>query len=126
MTAGVFSNGNEVQMTSQDTGGASFDIGGTTFTSAEVGQLQSTTSFEDIAPYAGVGYDFEVFGKVGLNLDIGLLWQGEGSVQIQADGLAADQPAFQMALETERLEIENEVSDYKAWPVLSLGFIYNF
>lgn len=126
VTAGVFSNGNEVQLASQDTGGASFDIGGTTYTAAEVGQLQSTTSFEDIAPYAGVGYDFEVFGKVGLNLDIGLLWQGEGSVQIQADGLAADQPAFQMALELERLEIENEISDYKAWPVLSLGFVYNF
>ena len=30
------------------------------------------------------------------------------------------------SLEAERLELEDEMSDYKAWPVLSLGFVYNF
>ena len=126
LTAGLFSNGNEVQLVSQDTGGANFDIGGTTYSAANVGTLRSTTSFEDIAPYAGFGYDFELFGKVGLNVDLGVLWQGEGAVQIQADGLAANDSAFLAALERERLEIENEISDYKAWPVFTLGFIYNF
>ena len=29
-------------------------------------------------------------------------------------------------VELERLELENELSDYKAWPVLSLSFVYNF
>jgi hypothetical protein len=125
-TAGIFSNGNELQMVSADTGGANFDIGGVPFTPADVGTLTSVTSFSSTAPYVGMGFDFEVLDKVGLNLDFGVLWQGEPSVSMQADGLAATQQVFIDALEAERLEVEDEVSDYKAWPVISLGFVYNF
>lgn len=126
VTAGAFSNGNEFRMMSADTGGASFDIGGSTFSSADVGTLQSVTSFADTAPYLGVGYDFEILGKVGLNFDFGVLWQGDPSVSLEADGLAAGSQVFQDALETERLELEDEMSDFKAWPVVSVAFIYNF
>ena len=30
------------------------------------------------------------------------------------------------ALDNERDELEDEMSDFKAWPVLSLTFVYNF
>ena len=130
VTAGVVSNGNEFTLTSQDTRGLSFDIGNDTFSADDVGTLQSVTSFDSIAPYVGVGYDFEIFGKVGLNLDFGVLWQGEPSVTLEATGLETAPPAVQDALtvelENERLELENEMSDFKAWPVISLGFVYNF
>jgi hypothetical protein len=124
VTAGLFSNGNEFQMTSVDSG--TFDIGGTTFSSAEVGTLQSVTSFSSTAPYIGVGYDFSLFKKVGLNLDFGLLWQGDPEVSLTADGLLAQDAGFMQSLENERLELEDEMSDFKAWPVVSLGFFYNF
>jgi len=130
LTAGLFSNGNEVQMVSKDTAGADFDIGGLPFTSADVGELQSVTSFDSTAPYLGVGFDFEAFGKVGLNLDFGVLWQGEPNVSLDATGLATAPAQVQAllvpALEAERLQLEDEVSNYKAWPVVSLSFIYNF
>lgn len=126
ITAGLFSNNNEVLMSSQDSSGADFDIGGVPFTAADVGTLNSTISFEKTAPYLGIGYDFEIFGKTGLNFDLGVLWQGEPMVALEANGLAATIPAFQTALEAERLQIEDDVSNYKAWPVVSLAFIYNF
>jgi len=130
ITAGAFSNGNELQMTSRDTLGADFDIGGIPFSPDDVGELQSTTSFDSTAPYLGVGFDFEVFGKVGLNFDFGVLWQGEPAVSLIATGLETAPPQTQAllipALEAERLELEDEISDYKAWPVLSLSFVYNF
>lgn len=130
VTAGAFSNGNEVQMVSQDTGGSDFNIGGVAFTSADVGALQSVTSFEGTAPYLGFGYDFEIFGKMGLNLDFGVLWQGDPNVSLLATGFDTAptqvQAALGPALEAERLELEDEISDYKAWPVVSLSFVYNF
>jgi len=130
VTAGAYSNGNELQLISQDTGGANFSIGGDSFTAADIGSLQSVTSFEGTAPYLGFGYDFEIFGKVGLNLDFGVLWQGEPSVSLYATGLETAPTQVQAllvpALETERLELEDEISDYKAWPVVSLSFVYNF
>lgn len=130
ITAGAFSNGNELQLMSQDTLGADFNIGGVSFSSADVGALQSITSFGSTAPYLGAGFDFEAFGKVGLNLDFGVLWQGEPTVSLNATGLdtapAQIQALLIPALEAERLELEDEVSGYKAWPVVSLSFIYNF
>ena len=106
------------------------DIGNGTFSAADVGTLQSLTSFDSVAPYPGVGYDFEIFGKVALNLDFGVLWQGEPTVTLEATGLANAPPEVQASLitepETERLQLAEEMSDFKAWPVVSLGFIYSF
>ncbi|MGB5164238.1 MAG: hypothetical protein WBN09_07280 [Woeseiaceae bacterium] len=124
VTAGVFSNGNELQMQGMDT--PTFNIGGTNYSSAEVGTLRSVTSFSGSSPYLGFGYDFSLAGKVGLNMDFGVLWQGDPNVTMSADGLLADNPTFLQALENERQEIQDEMSDYKAWPVLSLGFVFNF
>lgn len=129
-TVGAFSNGNELQMLSADTGGLPIEIGGIPFPSDGVGALQSTTTFNSTAPYAGFGFDFELFGKAGLNLDFGVLWQGEPTVALEAtnwDNLStAAQAILGPALEAERAELQNEISDYKAWPVVSLAFVYNF
>lgn len=124
VTAGVFSNGNEIDMTSGDN--TSFDIGGTTYTPAEVGTMTSKTTFDSTAPYLGFGYDFTIMNRVGLNLDFGVLWQGDPSVTLESDGLLAGDPAFQQAMDAERQELEDEMSDFKAWPVISLGFVVNF
>jgi hypothetical protein len=130
LTAGAFSNGNEFLMQSLEAGNGSLNIGGSSFNAADVGVLQSVTSFDSTAPYLGVGFDFEVFGKVGLNLDLGVLWQGDPDVTLEATGLATAPPAVQAelvsALEAERVELEDELDDFKAWPVVSLGFVYNF
>ena len=131
VTLGAYSNGNEIQMTSQDTGGALLDFGNDSFDTGEIGSLQSVTSFDSTAPYLGVGYDFEVFGKVGLNLDFGVLWQGDPSVSLIATGRGALPPGqlrddLDAALLIEANALEDEINDYKAWPVLSLGFVYNF
>lgn len=130
LTAGAFSNKNEVLLASKDIGGGTFDIGNSSFSAADVGTLQAVASFDDFAPYVGLGFDFEVFGKVGLNFDFGVLWQGEAGVFLEATGLpdapAAVQAQLLPELETERLELEDALDDYKAWPVVSLAFIYNF
>ncbi len=129
ITVGAFSNGNEFQMASRVQ--SSFDIGNGTFTPADVGTLRSTIFFEDVAPYLGVGFDFSIVGMVGLNLDFGVLWQGEPSATLTSDGLLATDPTvfgdiFRAELEAERLQLETEYEDYKAFPVVSLGFTFNF
>jgi hypothetical protein len=129
-TVGAYSNGNELQLTSMDTGDLTYDIGGVSVPVASVGELQSVTSFDDTAPYAGIGFDFEVFGKAGLNLDFGVLWQGDPTVSLAASNFdslsSAEQVVLGVLLERERLEIQDDISDYKAWPVVSLSFVYNF
>jgi len=123
-TVGGFSNGNEVRMVSADN--TTFNIGGVSYSADEVGTLTSTTLFETTSPYVGAGFDFSLFGKVGMNLDFGVLWQGDPIVTITADGTLADDPTFQSQLEMERQEIEEDFDALKAYPVVSLGFSFSF
>lgn len=124
VTAGIYGNGNEYNLVSDDS--PFIDIAGTVYSRAQAGTLRSTTSFEDVAPYAGIGFDFSVFRRLGLNVDIGLLWQGDAQVTLTADGSLSNNSGFQSSLEEERREIEAEMADFKVWPVVSLGFHYNF
>ncbi len=124
ITAGAYSNGNELIMASAQSG--SFDIGGTTYTSADIGSVTATTSFSSTAPYLGFGFDFSVMGKVGFNLDFGVLWQGDPTVTMVTDGLLANDPTFLASVEAERQQLQDDVGSFKAWPVLSLGFVFNF
>lgn len=124
VTLGAFSNGNEFQMRNSEI--ADVSIGGITYPGAGVGNLQGVASFASTSPYAGIGFDFSAFGKAGISLDLGVLLQGDPDVALTADGLLADDPLFQASLEAERLELEDELTDFKAWPVVSLGFFYRF
>ncbi len=131
MTVGAFSNGNEVQMESQAVSGYEIGDSPIIYDQDQVGTLRSTASFEDVAPYVGAGFDFNIAGRLGLALDFGVLWQGEPIVTLTSDGsLATEQsPAgvlFRDALNVERQQLETEVEDLKAYPVISLGFNFNF
>lgn len=125
LTAGAFANGNELDLVSRNAA-AVIEIGGTPYPADAVGTLSSRTTFAGTAPYLGMGLDFGLFGRVGMNLDFGVLWQGEPEVTLAADGALASDPAFQQSLELERLELEDEAGKLKAWPVVSVGFLVNF
>jgi hypothetical protein len=124
ISLGGYSNSNEVLMVSADN--PTFDIGGVSYSAADVGTLTSITSFDSTSPYLGAGFDFSLFGKVGLNLDFGVLWQGDPKVSLTATGLLANDPTFQSQLETERSELEEDFDALKAYPVVSLGFSFSF
>jgi len=127
LTAGAVSNKNEVRLVSQAM--PSYDLGGTQgYLPAEVGTLRSVTSFDSVSPYVGAGFDFSVMDRLGLSLDFGVLWQGEPQVSLTSDGLLAliEDPGFLADLESERQELENELEDLKAYPVISIGFNFNF
>lgn len=124
VTAGIYSNGNELLLVNDTLDDQ--NIGGIVYPGAGIGTISSSTSFASTAPYFGIGFDFTLAGKIGMNLDFGLLWQGDPEVTLGVDGPLAGDPGFQTALEIERRELEDDLSDYKAWPVLSLGFVYKF
>ena len=121
ISAGIYSNGNEIQLVNDQLQ----DIGG--FQGALIGTVTSEATFSGTAPYLGIGFDFTLAGKVGLNLDLGVLWQGEPEVTLEVDGILNDDPIFQQdVLDPERQALEDDLSDFKAWPVISIGFVYKF
>lgn len=124
VTAAYYSNANELLLTNDQM--VDQEIGGVIYPGAGIGTLSSTTTFADGSPYFGIGYDFMIKGKFGMNVDFGVLWQGDPEVTLTADGALSGDPGFQAALEAERQELEEDLSDFKALPVLQIGFVYKF
>lgn len=124
LTAGIFSNNNKVNLVSQQA--ATFDIGGMTYTGAEVGTLNAAVTFDKTAPYLGVGADFRIADTVGLNIDLGVLWQGTPVVGMTASGPIALDPNFQAELAAETTQLQSALDNYKAYPVVSIGLSFNF
>ena len=124
LTAGAYSNGNEINLVSEPA--LSYNIGGDIYTPAEVGTLRSDTVWDDFAPYLGAGFDFEVFNRLGMSFDFGVLWQGDPEVTLTSDGNPLDPDAFAASLEAERQDLEEEFDTLKAYPALSIGFHFNF
>jgi hypothetical protein len=124
ISAGYYSNNNSVELASINL--PAHDIGGTVFSLEDVGTVRSNIDWNSSSPYVGAGFDFEIFGKVGLTFDFGVLLQGDPKVELTADGLLSGSQVLIDALEIERAELEDEADSLKAYPVLSLGFNFNF
>ncbi|MDA0679831.1 MAG: hypothetical protein O3A13_07680 [Proteobacteria bacterium] len=128
MTLGAFTNNNEVRMASKAMPSYQLGSNSTPYLPADVGTLTSVASFDGVSPYIGGGFDFSIMNRLGLSLDFGVLWQGEPIVSLASDGALAliSDPGFLADLEAERLQLEDELKDLKAYPVVSIGFNFNF
>ena len=130
LTVGAYSNANEVQLYSRAPDGFELNVGGMSVPVADAGALRGTATFDKTAPYVGVGFDFELLGRAGVNFDFGVLWQNAPTVGLDATSWDQLPPNVQdlvgPAIEAERAELEDDLSAYKAWPVVSLSFVYNF
>lgn len=127
VTGGVYAGAKE--LTASATPSEPVDIGGTTFTPAEVGQLDFTGDLEDTAPFAGVGWDgaFVREGRFNIKLIAGVMFSGTPDLSLRSSGGAlSDDPTFQAELAEEEASIQSEVEDYEYYPVISIGFGYRF
>ena len=124
LTLGGYANGNELHMINDSM--QDQDIGGVVYAGGAIGTLTGTTSFSSTAPYFGIGYDFDIKGKIGMSIDFGVLWQGDPIVELTSDGTLATDPGFQASLAAERQELEEEFTEFRVWPVLQLGVVYRF
>lgn len=126
LTAGILFNGNELD--AKATSSATYDIGDTTYIGSQVGQLTGNIEYSKVAPYVGLGWDTS-FGKNsgwGFIFEVGALYQGAPDVSVTADGPIAGDAAFQANLELEKNDLEDELDNYKIFPVIAIGVSYRF
>ncbi len=103
------------------------DVGGTTYTAADVGELSGELEFQPITPYIGMGWRWRN-NKPGLSIGVeaGLIFQGKGDIAITATGPIADTPGFQTDVLAEIDEIEDQLGIAKLFPVLEARLVYRF
>ncbi len=101
------------------------EIGGTMYTSAEVGTLTGNMSF-DTALYGGIGFGNPIGKSVGISLDLGIGVRSEPVVTLDATGTRTNDQSFQMDLIQEQSDIQDDADLLRYYPVISLAISIGF
>jgi hypothetical protein len=134
-TGGLVYNDTRIVGTSLAPASGAYDIGGVPVPVGLVGTLKGKIDFNPTVPYLGLGWSnaLATDRKVGFFLDLGVMFQGKGRATLTPDipaGSPLNNPAARQALDIllqqEERDIEKDVADYTAYPVLALGVSYRF
>lgn len=130
LSGGAVYNGNKVDFKAQAVGGT-FDINGVTYTASEVGSLDGSVDFNNIAPYIGLGYSTITKSK-GWHFvaDAGVIYQGKArstlSVVCGSVLTAAQCTQLQDDVLAEKKSFDDDLDSFKWYPVVSVGVAYRF
>ena len=107
------------------------EIGDLVYTPDQIGTLDMTADIGDTSPFVGLGFDstFQGDGHWGFKLIAGAMFTESPSVTLTSTGGTlsdAEQEIFLQELEKERQNLEDDVEDFKVYPVLQAGLTYRF
>jgi hypothetical protein len=124
LSGGLRLNGNEAKVRATPAGLVT--IGNTTYTPAQIGQLDGKADFNEVAPYLGLGWRDTVFGSsnVILSVEAGALFQGGARTSLTCSGPVCS--TIEADLAAERREIERKLDDLEIFPVISVGLGVRF
>lgn len=135
LSAGAYYNGNETEADAIPTAGE-YEINNVTYQADEIGSLNGAADFDGFAPYLGFGWGGRSTDPGwGVTLDIGAIYHGEANVQAEVtrgagipndaigDALFAE---IEDNLESDRQTIEEDISEFKFYPVIMVGATYTF
>ena len=147
VTGGAYFGDKKIDAIARPT--TSVEIGGTFFTPEQIGELDMTGDIGSTAPFAGIGFDttFQGDGNIGFKLIAGAMFTDSPAITLTAEGgdicafedpvqaaaCEADPAAqtaalvvFQAELEQERQNLEDDIEDFKVYPVLQAGLTFRF
>ena len=121
ISGGALINENEFSLDATPT--ESMTIGDNTYSVSDIGTLSGDITFENVAPYIGIGWGNAVAPtkKWGFTSDFGVAFTGAPDVSLSSTGLVS-----QVDLSKESEDIEDELSIINIYPVISLGLFYRF
>lgn len=132
LSAGAMYNGNNLDVTAKPDGSQDIEINGIQYSASDVGKLDGKIDFNNFAPYAGLGYSSSKTKSSGFsfNTEIGALFQGTGTAKLNAtcgSAVTAQQcNQIRNDLLEEEKQLNDELSDFKIYPVVSMGIGYKF
>lgn len=124
ISGGVLHTDNKIALSGRPD--ESVTIGNHEYPPEAVGTLSGDVTFDDVSPYAGIGFGNAVAASSwSFVFDLGVVFQSY-DVALSADGPVAQVPRFQQDLREEEQDIEDDLNAWKIYPVLSFGIGYRF
>lgn len=130
ITGGVYWLDHEAILTA--TPSSNINVGGTTFTPAQVGSLRADVQHgQDWGPYLGIGYGnaaddnfLDLPVAIGFSIDLGAIYVGDSKVSLRQVGGSTTISQAQLAAEA--AELEDDLNDLPFYPVLTFGIHIRF
>lgn len=122
VSGGLMYNHNKFAMTAVPTGG-NVSVGGVVYTTAQAGTVSSTVDFAKVVPYLGIGWG-SAPKDTGFSFasDIGVMFQGKPRSNITATGTAVTAASLAQA----NADLNGALSNFRYYPVVSIGIGYTF
>jgi hypothetical protein len=121
---GVLINMNEVTGTARATSGT-VEIGDVHYNLTDLGQVNGKVKFNRAAPYFGLGFNNPIKkkGHLGFFVDLGMMYHGSPIATITTTKTVA---GLQANIDKQVARTNNDLNDFKIFPVIQLGFSYKF
>lgn len=127
VSGGAYVGKRKINLRAQPT--AAVDIGGQTYTPAQVGRLDGEAKLSNFQPFLGLGFDNTFVGERGWGFRAlaGVAFSKRPDVELTASGgtLSSD-PTFQSRLRVEEAEARDDAKDFKYFPVVQIGLTRRF
>jgi hypothetical protein len=97
--------------------------------SLDLGTLHAEATGDEVAPYAGLGWDRGPNGRGGwhVSIDAGVAYHGEPDVHLElATPIAIPAAVLRELMEQEERDLEEELADYRYLPVVAVSLAYRF
>jgi hypothetical protein len=126
LDGGLFINNNRFSATGNAAVDGSYTINGHVYSAAQIGTLNGSTHFNQVAPYAGIGWgDPFLGGKLTFTANAGVIFEGGSNIRLSAPN-AAGIPGAEADIAAEQRQLNHDVSFLTVWPVVNLGLVYRF
>ena len=103
------------------------EVGDGEYTPAQIGTLRGRAEVKNFAPALTLGWSGSNRKGFMFGFDAGVLFQGSIKVrEFTASGSLASNATFRADLERERQSLQDDVNDYKIYPVAQLSIGYRF
>jgi outer membrane protein W len=128
LSTGLYYNGNGFDGTIVPTSTTTIDIDGKEYTTDDINRLNSDVSFQNIAPYVGLGWGSDAHDNGwGFTIDLGVIYHGKADVNLEADIKdLARKEEIDAAVKKEEQSVEDDLNDFQFYPVVMIGANYSF
>ena len=131
LTGGLVYNGTRFKAVGVPGANRSFSFNGNTYSTSDIGRLEGDVTFRRAAPYLGIGWGNALTPNKRWNFsaDLGAFWQGKAKVNLIPRGCTTSNAVcgkLASDVAVEELRLQDEVSEYKIYPVLRASVSYSF
>lgn len=136
-TGGLVFNNSKINTVARPSVSGSFTFNGNTYSVADIGVVEGQVDHNRIAPYLGIGWgSAQSSDKAGWSFtsDVGVMYLGRPQATLRSSGCNLGGSLLSRAicnrlatdLPSESGRVEEEIKDYRFYPVVRIGVMYRF